>query len=423
MISSATIKIETFLKLLLLSFPILIILGAPSLNFFSVVFSLYALFNFKTLKKFEIFDKKILIIFFSFIIFIFPFDSINFENSFLKYLSFFRFILMMIGLIIFFEKENRNNLFLFQIYKTYIVILTIIIIDTLIEYYFGSNLLGFSSPYKGRIASFTNDELIIGYIYCFITLFTLVFIYKKTNHYFFWIIACALLIISFTIGERSNFIKLTLLIITFSVAHFFYFKKFKIKNLIILFSIIIIFFISLYKFTINTPQGNKLFFIDDLIISKNDKISFNFKGRFLQSNHAAHYIAAYNVFLNHPIFGVGINNFHNEAKKKKYEDHDLEMTEVRASTHPHQVYFEIISEVGLIGLIYFILIFFYPIYTSIKSLNRSNEIIIVSHLFLHFYFIFPILPSGSFFGTNYGIPFWYNLAILFYLSRKNLKFN
>ena len=82
MISSAIIKIETFLKLLLLSFPILIILGAPSLNFFSVVFSLYALFNFKTLKKFEIFDKKILIIFFSFIIFIFPFDSINFENSF-----------------------------------------------------------------------------------------------------------------------------------------------------------------------------------------------------------------------------------------------------------------------------------------------------------------------------------------------------
>ena len=109
--------------------------------------------------------------------------------------------------------------------------------------------------------------------------------------------------------------------------------------------------------------------------------------------------------------------------RKKYEDHDLEMTEVRASTHPHQLYFEIISEVGLIGLIYFILIFFYPIYTSIKSLNRSNEIIIVSHLFLHFYFIFPILPSGSFFGTNYGIPFWYNLAILFYLSRKNLKSN
>ena len=63
MLSKVNNQIEIFLKFLLFSFPILIILGAPSLNFFSVVFSLYALFNFKTLKKFEIFDKKIIIIF------------------------------------------------------------------------------------------------------------------------------------------------------------------------------------------------------------------------------------------------------------------------------------------------------------------------------------------------------------------------
>jgi len=77
--------------------------------------------------------------------------------------------------------------------------------------------------------------------------------------------------------------------------------------------------------------------------------------------------------------------------------------------------------VGLVGLIYFIFIFFYPIYLSLRSLIKIQELNIIPHLFLHLYFIFPILPSGSIFGTNTGIPFWFNLAILIYLSKKNLK--
>ena len=423
MTSTTENKIDIFLKFLVLSFPILIILGPFALNSFSIIFTFYAILNYKILKKLNFFDKKIFIIFFSFIILIFPFESIDFNNSFLKYISFSRFILMMLGLIIFLNKVNKNNLIFFQIYKIYVIILTIVIIDVAIEYYFGSNLIGYSSYLSGRIASFTNDELIIGYIYCFLSLFTLVFIYKKTNNYYFFIIVSILIFISFIIGERSNFIKLSLLILIFLFLHFFYFKRFNIKNFLLLFSIIIIFFVSLYKFTINTPQGNKLFFIDDLIISKNEKLSLNIKGRFYQSNHASHYLTAYNIFLNYPIFGIGINNFHEESKKEKYYNKDLEKSHIRASTHPHQLYLEIISEVGLRGLIYFIFIFFYPIYTSLKSLTKDKEIIILSHLFLHFYFIFPVLPSGSFFGTNYGIPFWFNLAILLYLSKKNLKIN
>ena len=421
--SSTENKIDIFLKFLVLSFPILIILGPFALNCFSVIFSLYAIQNYKILKKLIFLDKKVFIIFFSFIILIFPFESIDFKNSFLKYLSFFRFVLMMLGLIIFLKKENKNNLVLFQIYKIYIIILAIVIIDVLIEYYFGSNLIGYSSYISGRIASFTNDELIIGYIYSFLSLFTLVFIYKKTNHYYFFFIVSIFIIISFIIGERSNFIKLSLLIIFFSFIHFFYLKKLGFKYIILLSTIIVIFFTSLYLFSKNTSQGNKLFFIDNLIISKNDKISFNFKGRFYESNHAAHYLTAYEIFLNHPIFGIGINNFHKESSKEKYENKKLEKTNIRASTHPHQLYLEVISEVGLFGLIYFIFLFFYPIYISLRSFLINREIFIISHLFLHFYFIFPILPSGSIFGTNYGIPFWFNLAILLYFSKKNLISN
>jgi len=405
MISKINSKIDVFLRFLLLSFPILIILGPFLLNCFSIIFSLYAVINYKNLKKFKIFDKKILIIFFSFIFFIFPFDSLNFENSFLKYLSFLRFILMLFGLIIFFEKEhNKNNIFT-KIYKSYIIIFLIIIVDVLKEYFFGSNLLGFSSDYEGRIASFTNDELIIGYIFSFLILFTLIFIYKKTNHYNFFIIMIFLIIISFFIGERSNFIKSALLILTFTFVHFFYLKVFKIKNLFLITSFIFILSISFFEMTKNTYVGKRFYYSFDN----------NIKEEFYSTKHAAHYITAYKIFLNYPIFGIGINNFALESSKKKYENKKFNPS----STHPHQIYLEIISEVGLIGLIYFIFVFFYPIFISLKSIIRHNEINVISHLLLHLFFIFPILPSGSFFGTNYGIPFWFNLSILIYLSKKN----
>ena len=82
---------------------------------------------------------------------IFPFESIDFKNSFVKYLSFFRFSLMLLGLIIFFEKENNLNKFFIKIYKTYTLILILIIMDVLIEYTFGSNIFGNKSYIEHRI--------------------------------------------------------------------------------------------------------------------------------------------------------------------------------------------------------------------------------------------------------------------------------
>jgi len=423
-------KINTFLKLLLLSFPILMILGPFALNCFSVIFSFYAIINYKYLKKIKIFDKKIYIILFSFIILIFPFESIEFQNSFSKYVSFLRFVLMLLGVIIFLEKENKKNSILNKIYKTYIAFLTIIIIDVLVEYFTGSNLIGYSSTYEGRIASFTNDELIIGYILSFLTLFTLIFIYKQTNHYNFFIITFIFIITSFLIGERSNFLKLLLLFFTFSITHLFYLNKFKIKNLLIILPIIFILLIPFLQLTKNTTQGKKLYdIIDNIVKFEKNKFSLNIKEEFYNTRHAPHYITAYKIFLEYPVFGIGINNFYLESSKNEYEiirsgcpEGSNDCKYEAASTHPHQVYLEIISEVGLTGLIYFIFIFFYPVYISLKSYFKRKEIYVISHLLLHIFFIFPILPSGSFFGTNYGIPFWFNLSILLYLSNKNLKF-
>jgi O-antigen ligase len=419
MLTKISNKINLIPQILILSFPILIILGSFALNVFSIFFSLYAIFNFK---KFNILDKKIIILFFSFIILIFPFESIEFKNSFFKYLSFFRFVLMLFGLIIFFENQNNKNNFFLKIYKIYTLILAIIIVDIVVEYLFGTNILGYSSYLDGRIASFTNDELIIGYIFCFVSLFTLIYIFKNTNVYYFFIIISIFLFISFIIGERSNFLKLLSLVVLFAFINYFYLEKFKIKNLFILIPVILFFSVSFYHLTKDTLQGKKLYRLLEINMPEESKTSFDIKEKYFESSHAPHYLTAYKIFLNQPIFGIGVNNFYLESQKNKYEDERLKFGGgARGSTHPHQLYLEIIAEVGLVGLIYFIFIFFYPIYLSLKSLIKIHELNIIPHLFLHLYFIFPILPSGSIFGTNTSIPFWFNLAILIYLSKKNLK--
>lgn len=407
-------RINTTLKLLIFVLPILIIIGPFAINSFAVIFSLYGLANYKVFIKNNIFNKKILFFFFSFLILIFPYESINFQNSILKYLAFSRFILMLFGLIIFFNKQNANKKFFSNLYKTYTIYLIIISIDVLIEQFYGSNILGYSTDYTGRIASFTNDELIIGYIVSFLFIFSSASLYKKTHYKYFFIILILFLIISFLIGERSNFLKLFLLMIAFYLISLIYFEKLKLRNFLWIIPIFIILLASSYELTKNTPQGKKLFKrVKSLEIVE-------MKKHFYASRHASQYFTAYNIFLNYPIFGIGINNYYQESSKSQYENTDLQRSSSRVTNHPHQIYLEIISEVGLFGSIYFFFVIFYPVYISVKNLIKSKNSFLLSHLLLHIFFVMPVLPSGSFFGTNYGIPFWFNLSILLYLSKKKL---
>lgn len=407
-------KINSVLKLLVFSLPILIIIGPFAINSFAIIFSLYAIVNYKFLIENNIFSKKVLFFFLSFIILIFPYESIDFQNSILKYFAFSRFILMLFGLIIFFNKQNSNKEFFYNIYKLYIIYLIVISIDVLIEQFYGSNILGYSTDYTGRIASFTNDELIIGFIFSFLFIFSLASLYKKTDYKYFFIILILFLIISFLIGERSNFLKLFLLIIIFYFINLIYFEKLKLKNFLWIIPIFIILLASSYELAKDTSQGKKLFKrVKSLEIVEMKKY-------FYASRHASQYFTAYNIFLNYPIFGIGINNYYQESSKSRYENNNFERTSSRATNHPHQIYLEIISEVGLFGSVYFFFVIFYPIYISAKNLIKSNNSFLLSHLLLHIFFVIPILPSGSFFGTNYGIPFWFNLSMLLYLSKRDI---
>ena len=143
-------------------------------------------------------------------------------------------------------------------------------------------------------------------------------------------------------------------------------------------------------------------------------------------------MASLKIFKKYPIFGSGIKTFRIECKnvdiKNYYTTPDLlnnNTTDLiynnKCNTHPHQIYFEILSELGLIGFLLFFSFFFYLIYKSIKCyLNNKNKILLSSLLFI-FAQIIPLLPSGSFF-TNFGATiFWINVSIIYSINKKYEK--
>lgn len=111
------------------------------------------------------------------------------------------------------------------------------------------------------------------------------------------------------------------------------------------------------------------------------------------------------------IIGGGIDSFYLNCKKSLND----------CASHPHNYYIEILSEIGGVGLLIFLLIFgkvffdtFYLKY--LKKVKFDN--LIIPFMFLFLAEIFPIKTSGSFFTTSNASFIFFILAITVALSRR-----
>ena len=164
-------------------------------------------------------------------------------NSFPRIIKIFFIILFIIESLRIFQKYDDDligNFFL-----GWSVILIIVILDCFFEIIFGFNTLGHSTPLVGRVASFFGDELVVGaFIYGFSLFFISFLIMQNTNNYIIAISILSVIIVSFLIGERSNFIKLFISIIFFSM----FAIKTKFLNKILTFLVLICFVFGILKF-------------------------------------------------------------------------------------------------------------------------------------------------------------------------------
>ena len=210
-------KIVDFTYLIILAiFPLGLIFGNLITNVFIFLFSISFFINFKENKR--IFENKIffLLTFFFISLLINVFFSLHAGNSFPRAIK----ILFIIFFIFEIKRLIKNYEFTYlqYIFYSWFIIFLILTIDIIFEIIFGYNLIGNKSYMPARIASFFGDELVAGAFYHGFVLFFLSFLITKNSKNHILIISIAtVLLISFLIGERSNFIKLFLSVIFFSV--------------------------------------------------------------------------------------------------------------------------------------------------------------------------------------------------------------
>ena len=391
---------------LILLFPIFLITGNFLINFFYIGISIISLLNLN--QKNDFFNSNIfyLLIFFFIYLSINLSLSVNFYNSYPRVIKFL--------LIILFVKEisnlvNKEEAYFNKITKFWTIVYFVITIDIIFEFLFGFNTLGFKSYLEGRVASFFGDELVVGTFYHFFSLVVLSFFLKK-KYPNLWVITLIILIISisFIIGERANFIRLF-----FSVA-LFVFLILKI-NLIKKISIILLTLSIMGTIFLTNESLKERYYNQINVIYSID----GFKKYYEESLYGAHQDAAYKIFQDNILFGVGLKNFRDESKKDIYENPDFKLTKGRAATHPHQIHLELLSETGLFGYISFMILILSSIVISVKNYLIYKNPYQLSALIYIISCLIPIVPTGSLFSTFFGGIFWFGFGLMISFNRNS----
>ena len=408
-------KISIFLFTLL---PISLILGnfAVNLNILIIdILTLYLCFIKKnwdwTKEKFF----KFLIIFYIFLIFnslySYYFSTHETNSGLIRSLTFIKFIIFAYSFkILVVDSKTLNKIMIY-----WSCIIAVVIFDIFFESIFGNNIIGNESPDGTRIVSFFKDELVVGsLILCFgyaITTYYLSQNLKVKNNI---IINFLLLLIPVTIlitGERSNFIK-SLIIFSFIIIFINQQKLIlKKRNFIIL---ILLSFLSLIYLNPNIYNKQMEFFKRAIDVNKieNEFIEgSDFFNRFQKIRYFVHYDVSLKIFKEYPLFGVANKNFRHECNNKKYFDEKIKLSNVRCNTHPHQIHFELLSEHGIIGYIFFFVIIFTGLKKIYHNYIATKSIFYLSSVLYLMIFLIPILPSGSFFSTFNGTLFWIIFSI------------
>ncbi len=411
-------KIDRIIIILFSLYPIAILSGNLIINSFVLIIG--TIFFVRFLKKdfyfFQYKDIFYLLGFFFISLIINLFFSYNIYLSYQRVLKIF-FIIFFVVAFKFLIINHYNNIK--TIYKFWCIIFLIVLIDLLVELNTGKNMLGQSSIMPGRLASFTGEESVIGNYFFGFSLIFLSCLYNFSKKIIFNLFVLVfLIIISFYIGERSNFIKTFICIILFL---FFAYKvnyKYKIFALILMSILSVLIF-----FNLENLLGKKKYDAYEIrYLSQIKSLSSQGLTKYLEdTQYGAHRNVAKEIFLDNFYFGVGVKNFRNESANKKYDKLDHKQNHLRVSNHPHELYYEILSETGTFGLFSFLIFILFSIFLSLKNYLKFKNIYQLSSIIFVLVSIVPVLPAGSFLSTYASSIFWINYAIMMGYNKSIIK--
>lgn len=352
---------------------------------------------------------------------------------FLRSFFYLRYIIFPIA-IFYFLKKNFKSFNKIKIF--YSIIVSFVVVDTWIQFFYGKDILGYelSPELLGRLSGPFGKELIVGGFLSLIGVLTLLInFYKKKLLLNKWFILCFLFLASaiFISGERASILFLFLFL-------FFNLLLNKIirKKIISTLFFTAFVFIVLINFSSNLKwriygqlYGLSQPIVKDHIISEIENDKFNelklekfYKTyieamkSFKDTQWGAHWLTAVEISKDNFLFGSGVRTF--RIVCQKYDNINSLRKDIRCSTHPHNIYLEILSETGLIGLILISLFFFNLIKSLINKKNNKSLTVALGALILAL--IFPLKPTGAFFSSWYGSILWYLIGY-YYFSLQHIE--
>ena len=217
-------------------------------------------------------------------------------------------------------------------------------------------------------------------------------------------------------GDRAPFINFVAFIFLFLLFIKIDLKeKFKIfLPLFIIFILTITFSKQLQnRYNLTLAQFGMIKNFEQNELLKNYENDYGNYKNFTDSRWFDHFRVAYRIAKNNIFVGSGLKTFRTICRYDEFDEKNISNNIIeknsRCNTHPHNIYFEILSETGLFGLLIF-LFFLYKLFKkNWKHSNYEKKIIFLISIFI---FFSPFQTTGAFFSTFNGFFYFFYFALL-----------
>jgi O-antigen ligase len=393
------VKINSFILYIL---PISLVTGPFIPNLIVTLASFISLFLIIYNKQLKYFDNLFFKFFLLFSIYLIITSALN-RNFNLNGISGYVYIRYSIFSIAVWHTLENNNNFFRNFTKFVLLTVLLLFIDSIFQYFNGTNLLGMKKSSYNKISSFFGRDVKLGAylarIYLFFFLFFYLFLDKKfLNLIYFNLLNTLFAIIILLTGERTSFLIfiLNFLLINFVIKKSFLNKT--ITTLIVALTSIII---------VTNIEDVKIRYINNTLTQLTESNTNSLGFNYFSKGHENHYRIAYKMFNDSKFFGQGPNSFRNLCSAEKFR---LSVNGEGCSTHPHNIYMQLLGETGLIGFLFVFTALFYICCLFINDLlkirkknkNLENRVFFYVPIVVY---LFPFIPTGSFFNS------WVNIII------------
>ena len=406
---------ETVQRYLMYLLPIALLTGPFLPDLFISLGGILFLINSFLKKEYKYFNNTFFKIFISFYLFLL-FNSLISDfvifslKSSLFYFRFGVFALLIWSLI----DSNKNFIKYFTFFLLFAYCLAIL--NGVYQYIYSVNIFGHYVP-PNRLLLLASDNAALGHYLAriFPLLIGLIYLRLKSSKIYyvlFFFLLISVDVLTFLSGERTS---LALLLLS-SVFILIFMKKLRALRLVTMCcSLLILTFISFLDPEIKNRNIDHT--LNQIGISSNSEKIYIFS-----KLHENYIRTSINMFTANPLVGIGVNNYRNLCNQDKFK-----IDQESCSTHPHNNYIQLISELGIFGLIYliFIISYFillmskhiYSMYKNIESISDYQICLIACFLVT----LWPLIPTLNLF--NNWINILYFLPVGFYLQSLRSKQN